>query len=1139
MRTRQQIVIILLALALIVALLFGALNTVAAQQPAPTATLPPATAAPTVAPPTATAAPPTPTPALPTQTATPPLTPTVAPAPEPTLTVPQAVDRIISGEKPVETFVTLLAQHPPLLIAGLFALALLTGGTVAAVKPWRERFFRWLDRKTGGERVDIENEVHREAQKKKVEDERKARQFKAALPAGIASYLDWLQAEYGSTQPLGIATEQVQLGLESVHVPLRVVERGAIEVYHRRMRGEDQDRSERTLSDMENSSGYVFELLSEPDLLVERQRQQKVRRRALTDDKPPSPVTTTRLLLLGDAGSGKTMTLRYAALRLAEAYRRRDASLLADANAGLRIHLRQAPLPVYVRLTLFAATLPTDLQELPAPERERYVGAPPRLFLDWLDREAARHCEMPEGALSSLIRKNDGGALLLLDGLDEAGDDQRRAYLAQLIDNLARQYPNLRYVVASRTAGYRGSVYLPDFLERHLSPLNRDEAQALLRKWFDAVYARLAAIGRRRQDAAADQAAQLWSAIERNDRLFEMATNPLLLTVMALLQFNSVKLPDQRAKLYEKLIELLLDLWRKQNVASDTLVMSVAQLATEQRRLEALALNMQQQPRQVREVTLKQAQDWLSPLYVERLKIDREAADERVRDLLHRLAVDSGIIQRREDMYSFSHYTFQEYLAARALDSLDNRDGAPDSVAFLLERSGDARWRETLLLAAGYWSNGQQVRKTERLLRGLLDMDEPENLLLAAAALADVGVVEELTALHDETTARLRALAALTDDWRTAAHPDPVLRNRAATMLDRLDADTDRPGLDLTRDDYWATRIEPGTFSMGDDNGKWDDEKPQFDYTIRRPYALARFPVTNRQYLLFVEALAGRGTAEAVAAANRLKELMQQHRRTPENFRPRYWPGARYRAGEGNYPVVGVTWYAATAFAWWADAWLRALGVLTEGEEVRLPTEAEWERAAAYPVETPGALRYGLQPPQGADTDVSTLSSGAAQRSRVSKGAGGNTRAGRREYPWGDWDDPHPGAARHPSPVRGRGAEGEGVPGIQANIDESRIGGTSVVGIFPHGAAACGAEELAGNVWEWCSTPKPDYPFKGEVTAESLYTGNKRASNTYVLRGGSWNFPRDDARCASRNGHPPDIDLSGFRLARLFSLPSS
>ncbi len=89
----------------------------------------------------------------------------------------------------------------------------------------------------------------------------------------------------------------------------------------------------------------------------------------------------------------------------------------------------------------------------------------------------------------------------------------------------------------------------------------------------------------------------------------------------------------------------------------------------------------------------------------------------------------------------------------------------------------------------------------------------------------------------------------------------------------------------------------------------------------------------------------------------------------------------------------------------------------------------------------------------------------------------------------------------------------------------------AIVGIFPHGAAACGAEELAGNVWEWCSTPPVDYPFKGKVSAESLYTRNKRASSAYVLRGGSWNNNRDNARFAYRNDDNPDNDNNGFRLA--------
>jgi Uncharacterized conserved protein, COG1262 len=156
---------------------------------------------------------------------------------------------------------------------------------------------------------------------------------------------------------------------------------------------------------------------------------------------------------------------------------------------------------------------------------------------------------------------------------------------------------------------------------------------------------------------------------------------------------------------------------------------------------------------------------------------------------------------------------------------------------------------------------------------------------------------------------------------------------------------------------------------------------------------------------------------------------------------------------------------------------------------VRLPTEAEWERAAAYPPTLPGS----------------------------------DPRTGRREYPWGA--------------ELTTATSGSMIASIQANIDESKISGTSVVGIFPHGAAACGAEELAGNVWEWCSTPYLEYPFKDEVIAESLYTKNKRAGRTCVLRGGSWYYLRFYARCACRIVNTPDhfSDILGFRLARLFS----
>jgi formylglycine-generating enzyme required for sulfatase activity len=92
-----------------------------------------------------------------------------------------------------------------------------------------------------------------------------------------------------------------------------------------------------------------------------------------------------------------------------------------------------------------------------------------------------------------------------------------------------------------------------------------------------------------------------------------------------------------------------------------------------------------------------------------------------------------------------------------------------------------------------------------------------------------------------------------------------------------------------------------------------------------------------------------------------------------------------------------------------------------------------------------------------------------------------------------------------------------------------------VVGIFPQDAADCGAQDLAGNVWEWCSTPYLEYEVLRDqgVAPESVYTTQGWKERTYVLRGGSWLGRRDLARCAYRNHHNPDHfnGLIGFRLA--------
>lgn len=947
-------------------------------------------------------------------------------------------------------------------------------------------------------------------------------------------YLAWLRQNYGEIKPIGIARNQrVPLDIARVHIPLRIEEQQLATGLA------DAEAIDRTLLARVRGRGNnidirVLTLLSDAELIPRprpdwRQRLTSFGRRLIGREQPtapPKPVesapfpTTRRLLLAGVAGSGKTTTLRYATICLAEAYARQRRRRLQLADLGL--YLARPVRPVYVRLVEFSrasAYFPPNQHDAPSLEQ----------FFTWLDAKIAQAQLTDVRELSSDIKA--GRCMLFFDGLDEAGNETRRTALAALIAQLAERYPQNRYLIASRPAALVGMPLLKDFQRVTLGPLNEEEARSVVQKWFAVADSH----------RAAEETNRLWRAIRRNDRLRQMATRPLLLTAMAALHFDETTLPDERAKLYEALIELLLGKWRLRQIDLNDPAdeENARRLRDERPVIEDLALLMQMRDDQATEVTLAQAQEWLINHYTPGLHPD--AARHRISSLLETLDLDSGLMQQRGDAaYAFAHYSFQEYLAACALDDLD-RERRGRSVEFLQERSTQPRWRETLLLACGRWSSGRTIDLAEQLIAGLLAQHKLPALLLAADALADIRP-EKLPALRTQaiepllhtqhTTALLRAGAALADGWPVPDHlreqgvqclralafdpqrcPDPGERNQAAELLDRLDADK-RPALDPRQPDYWAEPIAPGPFLMGDDKGKYNGPKPAFIATIHRAYALARFPVTNRQYQCFLAALKQAGKTDEA----------KQHR-------PRVWSGDGYPAGTGNHPVTGVSWHDAMAFAAWLDGELRQAGILRPDEQICLPSEIEWERAAAYPRQLP--------PDQPA--------------------------AGRREYPWGAWPSsalqqlaqriqrrarqPQANRPRRIGVGRARSAASRASQAnltntttrrikSYANTQESRIGGPSVVGIFPHGAADCGAEDLVGNVWEWCRNTYQDYPLRDEAQQESLYTKGKRGHSTYVLRGGGWLHDRSNSRCAVRGGFNPDrwSDFHGLRVARLFSL---
>ncbi|MCP4406308.1 MAG: formylglycine-generating enzyme family protein, partial [Gammaproteobacteria bacterium] len=116
-------------------------------------------------------------------------------------------------------------------------------------------------------------------------------------------------------------------------------------------------------------------------------------------------------------------------------------------------------------------------------------------------------------------------------------------------------------------------------------------------------------------------------------------------------------------------------------------------------------------------------------------------------------------------------------------------------------------------------------------------------------------------------------------------------------------------------------------------------------------------------------------------------------------------------------------------------------------------------------------------------------------------------RENRRRYPWGDEFDAH-----------------------KCNVHETGLGRTTAVGCFVDGASPEGVLDMAGNVWEWCAGWYDEKYYQKKTVEE-----NKEESHFKVLRGGSFRYFGDNARCACRNLNHPDVGFSnvGFRVARI------
>ena len=238
------------------------------------------------------------------------------------------------------------------------------------------------------------------------------------------------------------------------------------------------------------------------------------------------------LILLGDPGSGKTTFLRWLTLIVCGGVRssRRHTGLEIDAT------------PLFVRAgrlwSMFKERKDGDVLQTLAGHFRGLVA------------------QAGSASLTSMLEKEQW--LFLLDGLDEIPDPRDRPEAARLVERMMTAlFPRSRFVVTSRIIGYP-YLNVPDSRTLVLAPLEKEQAEDLARHFYGALLSRDHPSP---AEKANEEARDLIGQSSARETLHPFVSNPLLLTLAAIVHTQLGRLPRYRARLYDVACQTLVDAW--------------------------------------------------------------------------------------------------------------------------------------------------------------------------------------------------------------------------------------------------------------------------------------------------------------------------------------------------------------------------------------------------------------------------------------------------------------------------------------------------------------------------------------------------------------------------------------------------
>ncbi len=303
-----------------------------------------------------------------------------------------------------------------------------------------------------------------------------------------------------------------------------------------------------------------------------------------------------------------------------------------------------------------------------------------------------RPCGITDTQIVDLLKH--GRAMILIDGLDEVREEDSCGVLQQ-VREFFDQFPTNKFVMTCRIAGREYTF--EHFTEVEIADFDAQQIATFATKWF--------------APTSSIKGNRFIQKFKENEPIQELATNPLLLTLLCLIFEESADFPlSNRSELYKEGLELLLKKWDVSKNIERSQIYKKLSVQQKENLLSQIALTtFSRGDYFFKKNELKQyIADYIGNLPgvstdILTLQRDSEA-------VLKSIEAQHGLlVERARGIYSFSHLTFHEYFTAREIVASPDPQALEMALKQLVSRITEKRWREVFLLTVGMLRNADYV----------------------------------------------------------------------------------------------------------------------------------------------------------------------------------------------------------------------------------------------------------------------------------------------------------------------------------------------------------------------------------------------------------------------------------------------